>query len=110
MMQINIGLSIYIAILFIILTPGVLFSIPPHTSTLIKAVIHGILFAVVYFFTNKRVWQIVTTEGFKKSSTDAVKKKRQQKKEKEDRKKKEDKKIAADKLSKRSSSSKANKK
>ena len=110
MMQINIGVSIYIAIVFIVLTPGVLFSIPPHSSTLIKAVVHGILFGFIYFFTNKRVWQMVTTEGFKKSSSDAIKKKKEQKKEKEEKKRKEEKKIAADKLSKRLSTSKANKK
>jgi hypothetical protein len=35
-------------ILFILLTPGVLLSLPPGQSRLVKAVTHAVVFGVVY--------------------------------------------------------------
>lgn len=62
----KVGMSLFIAILFVVLTPGVLFSIPPKTSTLTKAVVHSILFAAIYHFTHKAVWNMLSQEGFQK--------------------------------------------
>lgn len=47
--------AIFAALLFIALTPGVLLSIPPGGSKLAVAATHGIVFAIVYHFTNRAV-------------------------------------------------------
>jgi len=49
-------MSIYVAILFVVLTPGVLLSLPPGGSKLVVAATHGLVFALVYCFTHKYVW------------------------------------------------------
>lgn len=49
--------SIYIALLFFILTPGVLLSLPPKGSKMVVAATHAIVFALVFHFTGKMVWQ-----------------------------------------------------
>ena len=51
----NIYLSLYLALLFVVLTPGVLLSLPPGGSKLVVAATHGVVFALVYHFTNKAV-------------------------------------------------------
>ena len=51
----NVYTAIFAALLFIVLTPGVLLSIPPGGSKLAVAATHGIVFAVVYYFTNSAV-------------------------------------------------------
>ena len=38
----------YIAILFFVLTPGVLLSLPPKSSKLVVAATHAVVFAVIY--------------------------------------------------------------
>ena len=52
----NIYLSIYIALLFVLLTPGVLMSLPPGGSKLVVATTHGLVFALLYCLTHKYVW------------------------------------------------------
>lgn len=52
----NIYMSIYLALLFIVLTPGVLLSLPPGGSKLVVAATHGIVFALVYHFTHKMAY------------------------------------------------------
>jgi hypothetical protein len=47
----NIYMSLYIAALFIALTPGVLVTFPKGGSKIKVAIAHGILFAVVIYFT-----------------------------------------------------------
>jgi high-affinity Fe2+/Pb2+ permease len=49
--------SIYIAILFFVLTPGILLSLPPKGSKMVVAATHAIVFALVFHFTGKMVWQ-----------------------------------------------------
>ena len=49
-------MSLYVALLFIILTPGVLVRIPKRSSLLIAAIVHGIIFAIIYHLTHKYVW------------------------------------------------------
>ena len=51
----NIYVSLYLALLFIVLTPGVLLSLPPGGSKLVVAATHGVVFALVYHLTNKAV-------------------------------------------------------
>jgi hypothetical protein len=52
----NIYCSLYLLLLFVLLTPGVLLRIPPGGSKLTVAVVHGLVLAVVYHFTHKAVW------------------------------------------------------
>jgi len=49
-------MSLYVALLFIILTPGVLVRIPKRSSLLIAAIVHSIIFAIIYHLTHKYVW------------------------------------------------------
>jgi len=61
----NLYMSLYVALLFVLLTPGVLLSLPPGGSKLTVAVVHGLVFAVVYHFTNRTALSICARmEGF----------------------------------------------
>ena len=61
----NLATSLYLALLFVALTPGVLLSLPPGGSKLTVAVVHGLVFAVVYHFTHKAVWRATShMDGF----------------------------------------------
>ena len=54
----------YIAILFFVLTPGVLLSLPPKSSKFVVAATHAVVFALVYHFTHKLVWSAsIVREG-----------------------------------------------
>jgi hypothetical protein len=50
---------IYTFILFFILTPGVLLTIPPKSSKTVVALVHATVFALIYHFTNKMVWRAI---------------------------------------------------
>jgi hypothetical protein len=52
----NAYMGIYLALLFVVLTPGVLLSLPPGGSKLVVAATHGLVFAVVYYLTHKAVY------------------------------------------------------
>ena len=57
--------SLYAAILFFVLVPGVLLSIPRRGSKLVVAAVHALVFGLVYHFTHKLVWRLgVSLEGF----------------------------------------------
>ena len=59
--------SILIVILFVVLTPGILLSLPPGSSKLVVAVTHAIVFLVIYRLTVDFVLSLsATTEGFVK--------------------------------------------
>ena len=58
----SINMSIFMAVLFFVLTPGVLVSLPGAFMTLpqenakiITAIFHAVVFAVVYYLTIKTV-------------------------------------------------------
>lgn len=57
--MIHILMSIYVALLFVILTPGVLITLPPNSSRLTVAVVHGVVFALVYCLTHKTVSRMI---------------------------------------------------
>lgn len=52
----NLLMIAFTVILFVLLTPGVLLSLPPKGTLLTQAVVHGLVFALVYHFTHKAVW------------------------------------------------------
>ena len=57
--------SLYAAVLFFALVPGVLLSIPRKGSKLTVAAVHALVFGLIYHFTNKLVWRLgVSLEGF----------------------------------------------
>lgn len=63
--------SIFMAFLFVVFIPGILFSLPPGGSKLIVAVTHAIAFVVIYKLTIDTVLemtgeeiQIQEVEGF----------------------------------------------
>lgn len=47
----------FVAVLFFVLTPGVLVSLPPRSSKLVTAATHAAVFALVYHFTHHAVWK-----------------------------------------------------
>ncbi len=57
----HILMLIYVAFLFVLLTPGILVSLPPRSSRLTTAITHGIIFSAVFYFTHKLVWYAIYT-------------------------------------------------
>ena len=55
--------TIYTALLFFILTPNVLLSLPPKSSKLVVAGTHAVIFAIIYHFTHKLVWRFSMSLG-----------------------------------------------
>ena len=53
----NILMSLFVAVLFFVLTPGVLLSLPKKGSLYTKAAVHALVFAVVFHLTHKAVWK-----------------------------------------------------
>jgi hypothetical protein len=58
---------LFSALLFFLLTPGILLTIPPKSSKTVVALVHALVYATVWHFTNKIVWE--ATEGFRSSSS-----------------------------------------
>ena len=52
-------MSLFMALLFVLLTPGVLLRLPPSGPLLTVAVVHGLLFALVFHFTHKAVFKML---------------------------------------------------
>jgi hypothetical protein len=47
---------LYAFLLFFVLTPGVLVSLPPKGSKFVVALTHGIVFTLIWTLTHKMVW------------------------------------------------------
>jgi hypothetical protein len=71
----NVGMTLFIAALFTVLTPGVLLSLPPGGSKLVKACVHGLVFALVLHFSYQYVVRM--TEGFEDAVVAAADAKKQ---------------------------------
>ena len=62
---------LFTALLFFLLTPGILLSLPPGGSKKVVAAVHAIVFALVWTFTHKLVWEwgisngYITKDGFR---------------------------------------------
>ena len=66
--------SLYAAILFFVLVPGVLLSLPPKGSKYVIAAVHALVFGLIYHFTHKLVWRLgVSLEGFEAPDISAPK-------------------------------------
>jgi hypothetical protein len=65
--------SLYAAILFFILTPGVLLRLPKNGGKLTVAAVHALVFALLFHFTHKLVWRLgAKMEGMANLSPAAV--------------------------------------
>jgi hypothetical protein len=61
----HVVMSLYVAVLFFVLTPGVLLSLPKGGSKFTVAAVHALVFAVLFQFTHKLAWNLsVKLEGF----------------------------------------------
>ncbi len=59
----NLIMGLYVALLFVVLTPGVLLRLPPKGPLLTAAIVHGLVFALVFCFTYKMVYRL-SLDGF----------------------------------------------
>jgi hypothetical protein len=57
---------VYVVILFVLLTPGVLVKLPPKGSLLTVAIVHGLVFALIYHLTHRTVYRL-SVDGFEDS-------------------------------------------
>ena len=54
----NFVVAIYMVLLFFVLTPGILLSLPSGSSKKVVALTHGVVFAAVWWLTHKYVWSL----------------------------------------------------
>ena len=64
----------YTFILFVLLTPSILFKIPKQGNKWIVAFVHGLLFTIIIYFTHIFFWDLNTKEQFKLYSDNNCKK------------------------------------
>lgn len=62
-------ITLYVAALFFILTPGVVITLPPKGKKQTVAFVHSIIFGILWYFTHRYVWRITSSyEGFKENA------------------------------------------
>jgi hypothetical protein len=62
--------TLYVAVLFFLLTPAILVSLPPKGGKFTVAAVHALVFALIFHFTHKLVWRFgVSLEGMDSSPT-----------------------------------------
>jgi hypothetical protein len=59
----NWTVTVYSAILFFLLSPGILLSLPSKGGKYTIAIVHSIVFAIVWHLTHKHVWKMSVNEG-----------------------------------------------
>lgn len=65
---------LFTGLLFYVLTPGILLSLPPKGSKMMVAATHALVFALVYHLTHKMVLQVSKRfEGFQNAGKPAQK-------------------------------------
>jgi len=52
----NVYMSLFVAVLFFVLTPGILLRLPPGGSKWLVAATHAVVFALVWHYAHKMVW------------------------------------------------------
>ena len=55
---------VFTSLLFIVLSPGVLLSLPPGGSKMTIVVVHSVVFSLIYCLTHKMVFNYMYPEGF----------------------------------------------
>ena len=69
----NWTVTVYSAILFFLLSPGILLSLPSKGGKYTVAIVHSIVFALVWHFTHKHVWKMSVSEGLANKPRGAIK-------------------------------------
>jgi hypothetical protein len=66
----NLLFSLYVLVLFFVLTPGILVTLPKTGSKMMVTAVHGSIFAGVLFLTGHAVWRMTTEamEGFREGA------------------------------------------
>jgi len=59
----NIIVALYAALLFFILTPGILLRIPKNGSNNVVTATHALVFAVILYLTQSIVWRFSNSLG-----------------------------------------------
>lgn len=57
-------MTLFTAVLFFLLTPGILVSLPPGGSRVMVAMFHALVFALIYHYTHKMAWAYLYPDGF----------------------------------------------
>ena len=57
-------MTLFVAALFYVLTPGILVTLPNKGSKMTVAAVHALVFAVVFGLVHKSVWHFLYPEGF----------------------------------------------
>jgi hypothetical protein len=52
----SVAVFIYAFLLFFVLTPGILLTLPPKGSKMVVAAVHAVVFAIVWVLTSKLLW------------------------------------------------------
>ena len=62
----NITLTLFTVLLFVLLTPGILLRLPKNGNKWTVAFVHGLVFALVFHFSQKFVWTLsASIEGMR---------------------------------------------
>ena len=64
--MLNLCMFLFNILLFFVLTPGILLTIPSKSSKTTVTLVHAVIFALVLHLTNKLVWNV--TEAFTETS------------------------------------------
>lgn len=66
-------MSLFVVVLFYVMTPGILVTLPKNGSKVMVALTHAVLFALVFHLTHKMVWKyFYGPEGFASPSANGV--------------------------------------
>ena len=57
-------MTLFVAALFYVLTPGILVTLPKGGSKMVVAATHAVVFAIVFGLVHKSVWAYLYPEGF----------------------------------------------
>ena len=56
-------ITLYAFLLFFLLTPGVVLRLPPNGNKMTVALTHAVVFALVWHFTHKLIWNTTMRIG-----------------------------------------------
>jgi hypothetical protein len=72
----NVLMFVYVFVLFFVLTPGILVSLPPKGSKMVVAAVHALVFSLALWATHKMVWKFTkgALEGMTTPPTQPTKK------------------------------------
>lgn len=54
----NLAVAVFSALLFFLLTPGIVLRLPPNGGKMTVAAVHAVVFAVLYSLTHKLVYKL----------------------------------------------------